>query len=131
MSPSDAVEEQRVIAEQVAYYRARAPEYDDWFFRRGDYDHGADWNRRWRREVGAVQRHVAFNDRLKCDVVLIESLLDRLVEGALDAIDSPPLLSHNRVVYDRPHRLLLGNTERDLRIGQERGARLSVVGVQR
>ena len=34
-------DEQRVIAEQVAYYRARAPEYDDWFFRRGEYDHGA------------------------------------------------------------------------------------------
>ena len=56
MSSPQAVEEQRVIAEQVAYYRARAPEYDDWFFRRGDYDHGADWNRRWRREVGALQR---------------------------------------------------------------------------
>ena len=48
---SGAAEEQRVIAEQVAYYRARAPEYDDWFFRRGEYDHGAEWNRRWRAEV--------------------------------------------------------------------------------
>lgn len=51
-----AGDEQRVIAEQVAYYRARAPEYDDWFFRRGEYDHGADWNRRWRREVDALRR---------------------------------------------------------------------------
>ena len=56
MSVPDAGEEQRVIAEQVAYYRARAPEYDDWFFRRGDYDHGPDWNRRWREEVAVVRR---------------------------------------------------------------------------
>jgi demethylmenaquinone methyltransferase/2-methoxy-6-polyprenyl-1,4-benzoquinol methylase len=53
---SDAGEEQHVIAEQVAYYRARAPEYDDWFFRRGQYDHGAEWNRRWRDEVGVLRR---------------------------------------------------------------------------
>ena len=56
MSAPDAGEEQRVIAEQVAYYRARAPEYDDWFFRRGDYDHGPDWNRRWREEVGVLRQ---------------------------------------------------------------------------
>ena len=56
MSSPDAAEVQRVIAEQVAYYRARAPEYDDWFFRRGEYDHGADWNRRWRREMGVLRR---------------------------------------------------------------------------
>ena len=53
---SGAAEERRVIAEQVAYYRARAPEYDDWFFRRGQYDHGAEWNRRWRTEVEELRR---------------------------------------------------------------------------
>ena len=56
MNVTDPDEEQRVIAEQVAYYRARAPEYDDWFFRRGEYDHGADWNRRWRVEVGDLRQ---------------------------------------------------------------------------
>lgn len=56
MNPSGAGDEQRVLAEQVAYYRARAPEYDDWFFRRGEYDHGARWNRRWRDEVGELRR---------------------------------------------------------------------------
>ena len=48
------VDEERVIAEQVAYYRARAPEYDDWFHRRGAFDHGARWNRRWRAEIGEL-----------------------------------------------------------------------------
>ena len=59
VTSSDAGEERRVIAEQVAYYRARAPEYDDWFFRRGEYDHGAEWNRRWRAEVEALRRALA------------------------------------------------------------------------
>ena len=44
-------DEQRLIAEQVAYYRARAPEYDDWFYRRGAFDRGAEWNGRWRVEI--------------------------------------------------------------------------------
>ena len=55
MNAPDPGDERRVIAEQVAYYRARAPEYDDWFFRRGQYDHGAAWNRRWRAEVGDLR----------------------------------------------------------------------------
>ena len=45
------IDGQRVIAEQVAYYRARAPEYDDWFYRRGAFDHGTRWNGRWRAEI--------------------------------------------------------------------------------
>ena len=45
------IDEQRVIAEQIAYYRARAPQYDDWFYRRGAFDHGAEWNGRWRSEI--------------------------------------------------------------------------------
>ncbi len=32
---------------QLAYYRARAEEYDDWFLRRGRHDRGPEWNRRW------------------------------------------------------------------------------------
>lgn len=56
MITGDPAEEQRVIAEQVAYYRARAPEYDDWFFRRGEHDYGAEWNQRWRDEVGELRQ---------------------------------------------------------------------------
>lgn len=56
MNPeASASAERRVIAEQVAYYRARAPEYDDWFFRRGAYDHGAAWNARWRAEIDELR----------------------------------------------------------------------------
>ncbi len=47
-------DDERLLAEQVAYYRARAPEYDDWFYRRGAFDQGVDWNRRWRAEIGEL-----------------------------------------------------------------------------
>jgi ubiquinone/menaquinone biosynthesis C-methylase UbiE len=36
-----------VIQEQIAYYRARAGEYDEWFYRLGRYDMGETDNQRW------------------------------------------------------------------------------------
>ena len=44
-----------LLAEQVSYYRARAAEYDDWWFRRGRYDYGPEWNGRWFAEVAEVE----------------------------------------------------------------------------
>lgn len=43
-----------LLQEQIAYYRARAPEYDEWFQRRGRYDLGAEENTRWRVELDEV-----------------------------------------------------------------------------
>jgi hypothetical protein len=40
-----------LLAEQACYYRERAGEYEDWWFRRGRYDRGADANARWFAEV--------------------------------------------------------------------------------
>ena len=40
--------------EQIAYYRARAGEYDEWFKREGRYDRGPDWTERWTAEIGQV-----------------------------------------------------------------------------
>jgi len=39
------------LAQMVAYYRARAAEYDEWFERRGRYDHGPKENARWFAEA--------------------------------------------------------------------------------
>ena len=39
------------IREQVAYYRERAPEYDDWFYQRGRYDEGERRRREWQAET--------------------------------------------------------------------------------
>jgi demethylmenaquinone methyltransferase/2-methoxy-6-polyprenyl-1,4-benzoquinol methylase len=43
-----------VLGEQLAYYRARAREYDKWFRRDGLHDLGAELNARWRLELGRV-----------------------------------------------------------------------------
>jgi demethylmenaquinone methyltransferase/2-methoxy-6-polyprenyl-1,4-benzoquinol methylase len=45
-----------IIQQQIAYYRARATEYDEWFYRLGRYDHGNDLNRQWFKEVEVVIR---------------------------------------------------------------------------
>jgi demethylmenaquinone methyltransferase/2-methoxy-6-polyprenyl-1,4-benzoquinol methylase len=45
----------RQLEEQIQYYRARAGEYDDWFFRRGRFDRGADATRQWFAEVDEVR----------------------------------------------------------------------------
>ncbi len=43
-----------LIAEQRAYYQARAPEYDEWWQRRGRFDQGLESAEEWDREVGQV-----------------------------------------------------------------------------
>jgi demethylmenaquinone methyltransferase/2-methoxy-6-polyprenyl-1,4-benzoquinol methylase len=53
-----------LLEEQKAYYRARAPEYDDWFLRRGPYDGGVEENQRWFEEVDSVRAALgAFDPR--------------------------------------------------------------------
>lgn len=50
---------ERVLDEQIAYYRARAGEYDEWFLRRGRYDHGPAFNARWFAEADEVRQALA------------------------------------------------------------------------
>ena len=44
-----------LLQEQIAYYRARAGEYDEWFYRTGRYDHGEELNQNWFNEVAVVK----------------------------------------------------------------------------
>ncbi len=43
------------LSQQLDYYRARAGEYDDWWFRTGRYDRGADANDAWFAEVAELE----------------------------------------------------------------------------
>jgi SAM-dependent methyltransferase len=55
-----------LIAEQVAYYRARAGEYDEWWFRVGRYDRGPEWNAEWFKDVAVVETGLsAFLDSVR------------------------------------------------------------------
>lgn len=47
-------EHDSLVEQQIDYYRARAPEYDEWIERTGRYDRGEASNRRWQREVATV-----------------------------------------------------------------------------
>lgn len=45
-----------LLANQIAYYRAHAPRYDDWWFRRGRHDLGDEFRQQWESEIAAVRR---------------------------------------------------------------------------
>jgi len=57
--PPDETADARLVEQQISYYRARAPEYDEWFFRQGCHDRGEDWNRIWFSEVEEVREELS------------------------------------------------------------------------
>jgi SAM-dependent methyltransferase len=46
---------ERLLAEQRRYYSERAPEYDDWWFRRGGYALNAETAARWFADVSQLE----------------------------------------------------------------------------
>src|SRR4030095_3844808 len=94
-----------ILAEQVAYYRKRAGEYDEWCVRTGRDDHGAELNAAWFADVAEVETALtAYLDavrprralELACGTGLFTRMLAPRVESlrALDA--SPEVLAINR-----------------------------------
>jgi len=57
-TPPAAAADRQLLAGQIAYYRARAAEYDAWWFRTGRFDRGAATNAAWRADVAIVERAV-------------------------------------------------------------------------
>jgi len=54
----DEIDEEALLAEQLRYYRARAPEYEDWWYRLGRYRMlPQDWDR-WAADVAAAEELV-------------------------------------------------------------------------
>ena len=49
-----AVSDDDLLAEQRSFYQARAPEYDEWWQRRGRYDRGEAQLLEWQRQVATV-----------------------------------------------------------------------------
>ncbi len=46
------------LNEQIAYYSARAAEYDEWWFRQGRYDWGIEKNLQWANESDGIRRRL-------------------------------------------------------------------------
>ena len=96
------------FAEQKSFYRARAPEYDEWWQRRGHYDRGEQGLVEWRHQVGIIDDALdAFGVRGK----VLELAggtgwwTQRLAETAKDltVVDSSPeTLALNRDRVGRP-----------------------------
>ena len=87
---------------QLAYYRARAEEYDEWFLRTGRHDRGPEWNRRWFSELAEVCRELdSFGPKgrvleLACGTGLWTVELARHATGVTAIDASPEVLEINR-----------------------------------
>ena len=97
---SDA--DQALVEEQIRYYRCRAPEYDEWFYRQGRYDHGPEHTRRWRQEIAEVRDALDAAGpsgrmlELACGTGLWTGQLARY-DGVLTALDvSDEVIARNR-----------------------------------
>ena len=105
------------IQQQIAYYRARAGEYDQWFFRQGRYDRGPELNARWFAEVeeivSALDRfHPSGNIlELACGTGLWTSRLEPHAKTMVAVDASPEVLAINR---ERVHSPKVTYVEADL-----------------
>lgn len=99
-----------LLQQQIAYYRARASEYDEWFLRTGRYDRGAEANRAWFAEVTQVANQLdAFAPRgdvleLACGTGLWTQHLVRHA-SRVTAVDAAPeviAINRERVGPDAP-----------------------------
>ncbi len=52
------MDEHQLVTEQLAYYRARASEYDEWFLRQGRYERGPKHREKWFREIAEVEANL-------------------------------------------------------------------------
>ncbi len=93
----------QLLQEQIQYYRARASEYDEWFYKLGRYDQGEDWNQQWFSEVEMVIKFLeGFNPattalELACGTgIWTEQLLK--IADHIDALDaSSEVIALNQV----------------------------------
>lgn len=91
-----------LITEQIAYYRARAPEYEDWWERRGQYDFGPEDNASWRAQMAEARaeldRRAPFGNvlELAAGTGLFTEQLARQGESVTAVDASPEALALNR-----------------------------------
>ena len=92
----------RTIQEQIAYYRARAGEYDEWFYRKGRYDYGVALNQQWFDEAQQVMARLQSLGpvesilELACGTGIWTELLTRIGQQVMAIDASPEVIAINR-----------------------------------
>jgi SAM-dependent methyltransferase len=98
------------MAEQIAYYEARAPEYDDFYERRGIFNHGEAANRRFYEDVDTADAALrSFHAtgkvlELACGTGFWTERLARTATSVLAVDASPSVIALNRTrLAGAPH----------------------------
>ena len=99
---------QKLLDEQVAYYEARAPEYDNWFLRLGKYDLGPEVNKQWVQEANEVEdalaKHAPLGDVLEiaCGTGWWTGRLEPYCTSLTAVDSSDEVLKINQAKYQSP-----------------------------
>ncbi len=97
-----------LIGEQIRYYDDRAPEYEDYWFRRGAYVHGPDEDAAWFRETAVVEAAVDAFDlsgsvlELACGSGVWTRRIAPRARRLVAVDSSPAMLDLNRERFGRP-----------------------------
>lgn len=54
----ESLKDDELLSEQVAFYRARAPKYDEWWQRKGAYDRGPEIDAEWDRQISQLEEEL-------------------------------------------------------------------------
>jgi demethylmenaquinone methyltransferase/2-methoxy-6-polyprenyl-1,4-benzoquinol methylase len=98
-----------LLEERIAYYRARAGEYDEWWLRLGRYDRGPEAKAEWLAEVEQLHRALdAFEPRgrvleLACGTGIWSRELARHADALTLVDSSPEVLAINAERVEHPH----------------------------
>jgi demethylmenaquinone methyltransferase/2-methoxy-6-polyprenyl-1,4-benzoquinol methylase len=85
----------KLLNEQIEYYRARAGEYDEWFFRQGRYNRGPEINQRWFAEIAILRQALSVFKpegdvlELACGTGIWTELLVKYA-SSITAVDAAP-----------------------------------------
>lgn len=97
------------LDQQLAYYRARASEYDEWFFRQGRYDRGPEHRAQWLSEAAIIETalHPIVRQKevleLACGTGLWTRHLARTATRTLAVDAAPEVIAINRERVHSPH----------------------------
>ena len=111
-TPGAGPDDGPLLREQIAYYRARAGEYDAWWLRTGRFDRGPENNAAWHADVASVERAAA--DFLSAsrpsnvlEIACGTGLFTRHLAPRVDAITavdaSPEVIAINRARVNAPN----------------------------